>query len=79
MGFVLSNNFVHTFNMNFDGHGNISGMSSEHAYFQLKAAHFGDMASFHHIRHAPTPAAAKRLGRLIMPFVDEECTPSALN
>ncbi|KAL3081946.1 hypothetical protein niasHS_004837 [Heterodera schachtii] len=70
--FILSNHFVHTFNINLDCYGQISVMSSEHAYFLLKATHFGDMASFHHIRYAPTPAAEKRLGRRIMPFVEQQ-------
>ncbi|KAL3119521.1 hypothetical protein niasHT_010107 [Heterodera trifolii] len=69
--YVLSNHFVHTFTMDFDGYGHIHVMSSEHCYFLMKAAHFGDMASFHRIRQAQTPASAKQLGRRIMPFVEE--------
>ncbi|KAL3119513.1 hypothetical protein niasHT_010099 [Heterodera trifolii] len=57
--------------MDFDGYGHIHVMSSEHCYFLMKAARFGDMASFHRIRQAQTPASAKQLGWCIMPFVEE--------
>ncbi|KAL3079296.1 hypothetical protein niasHS_012305 [Heterodera schachtii] len=69
--YVLSNHFAHTFTMDFDGYGHIHVMSSEHCYFLMKAAHFGDMASFHRIRQAQTAASVKQLGRRIMPFVEE--------